>query len=160
MKGIQVNATSCGDPSRKIWWGITFTDLTNDYPKRISPTTPKLRLKFDKDSAQFSLSSWYSMINEAGYKIIGQASIRFQGKIDPLHSDILNEGPEPSWTPTLGFGNNSLNLQFGEKSAGSKDEKDKDSDDDKGSMAARSSHFHSSGLLGLVVGIVLEVAMW
>lgn len=160
MKEIQMNATSCDDPSRNIWWGITFTDLTNEYPKEIHPTTPKVELKFDKESARFSISSWYKMINEGGYSIRGKASIQFRGKVDPLHSDILNEGPEPSWTPTLGFGNNSRNLQFGEKSAGSEDSKGTDKDDDKGSMAALTGRFHSSVLLGLVVSIGLGVAMW
>ena len=36
----------------------------------------------------------------------------FSGKLDPYYSDILVEGDKPAWVGTVGYNNNSANIQL------------------------------------------------
>lgn len=39
--------------------------------------------------------------------------MRFQGVIDPYHSDVLvNDSATTRWLPTVGYGNNSTNIGY------------------------------------------------
>lgn len=105
---------SCNS-STDTWWGISFQDPSSHYPKAIPVTEATMDVTFDNHTARFALNSWFYMTNRLGDGIRGKASVEFLGKIDPLHSDLLNGGREPSWTPTLGFANNSMNMRFGDK---------------------------------------------
>lgn len=45
----------------------------------------------------------------------GKIKISFRGVIDPYRSDVLvNNSHSPAWIRTVGFGNNSLNIGYGE----------------------------------------------
>ncbi|KAL4885786.1 hypothetical protein BJY04DRAFT_179193 [Aspergillus karnatakaensis] len=45
--------------------------------------------------------------------LAGRASIEFWGRIDDARSDILNNRTPVTWTPTVGWQNNSANLDYG-----------------------------------------------
>ncbi|KAE8139823.1 hypothetical protein BDV38DRAFT_280739 [Aspergillus pseudotamarii] len=115
IKTVEMNMSSCDDPA-DTWWGLTFLDQGNYNPEKIPITEPIASVMFDNQSASFSLNGWFLINNEKGDAMYGEGLIEFLGKIDPLHSDISNKGGNPSWTPTLGFGNNSMNMRFGEES--------------------------------------------
>ncbi|GAB1196781.1 hypothetical protein APSETT444_006056 [Aspergillus pseudonomiae] len=114
VRAVEMNMSSCDD-SADTWWGLNFLDQGDHNPKNIPITEPIASLMFDNQSASFSFSGWFLVNNEKGDAMYGEGSIEFLGKIDPLHSDILNKGNKPSWVPTLGFGNNSMNMGFEEE---------------------------------------------
>ncbi|PLB48805.1 hypothetical protein P170DRAFT_383111 [Aspergillus steynii IBT 23096] len=46
-----------------------------------------------------------------GSSILGSLELEFRGILDPYHSDVLDmDSPTPKWLRTVGFGNNSLNI--------------------------------------------------
>ena len=107
--------SSCDDPTH-TWLGVNFLDQADYNPEKIPITEPIVSVMFDNQSASFSFNGWFLINNEKGDAMYGEGSIEFLGKIDPLHSGIMNKGTSPSWTPTLGFGNNSTNMKYGEES--------------------------------------------
>ncbi|KAE8365043.1 hypothetical protein BDV27DRAFT_157242 [Aspergillus caelatus] len=115
VKTVEMNMSSCDDPA-DTWWGLSFLDHGDYNPEGIPITEPIVSVMFDNQSASFSFNGWFLINNEKGDAMYGEGSIEFLGKIDPLHSDILNKGSNPSWTPTLGFGNSSMNMKFGGES--------------------------------------------
>lgn len=69
----------------------------------------------------------------------GKIKISFRGVIDPYHSDILvDTSSTPAWVRTVGFGNNSLNIGYGQSES-------------RGSRASR----HSVIWLPLVTALIL-----
>lgn len=53
-----------------------------------------------------------------GDGVMGNIEIHVRGVLDPYHSDILNvNSSTPTWLRTVGFGNNSLNIDNDAKSA-------------------------------------------
>lgn len=56
-----------------------------------------------------------------GPAVIGYMSVRFSGVLDEYHSDTLSlNGSTPSWVRTVGFGNDSSNIGYGESSSARK----------------------------------------
>ncbi|KAH8690102.1 hypothetical protein BGW36DRAFT_390215 [Talaromyces proteolyticus] len=87
-------------------------------------TFPSLDVQFDNNTANLTLNGYFIAQNfvrtnatdwigpqEVGSSIQGSIQIRFSGVIDAYHSDVMNlTGQNPVWLRTVGFGNNSLNI--------------------------------------------------
>ncbi|KAL3469546.1 hypothetical protein BJX99DRAFT_265064 [Aspergillus californicus] len=112
LRGIEMNMTSC--TSLETAWGVSFIAEDDDDEGEIGVTNPSLVLTFDDHSANFALQSWVfaNVFDEDDdtLQIAARMSVEFLGRHDDARSDILNSGTPVSWTPTVGFGNNSANL--------------------------------------------------
>ncbi|KAL4758907.1 uncharacterized protein BDW70DRAFT_169819 [Aspergillus foveolatus] len=118
LQGLQTNMSSCS--KIEDWWGVTF------YSEVVMPA---LQLTFDAHAASFTLVSG-AVMNTLGTsnsdddmpQLAGRIAVEFLGRIDEARSDVLrspgSEG-EPRWLRTVGFGNNSANLDYGLESAAS-----------------------------------------
>ncbi|KAL2862419.1 uncharacterized protein BJX67DRAFT_366448 [Aspergillus lucknowensis] len=120
LPAMEMNMTSCVEPV--AWWSANFASEDWD-DDDLGVTNPTLQLTFDGASANLRVESWvfantlHARVDDREEDptpaIAARMSIEFLGRVDAARSDVLNgEGSEPSWTPTLGFGNNSLNLDF------------------------------------------------
>lgn len=115
---VQMNMSTCS--RSEGWWGvsgITVDDRRDYYVTRSGVTNPTMQLTFDESSASLSIRTWIiantlSEEDEKTPRISSMLTIDFLGKIDSARSDILNERNPVTWTPSVGFGNNSLNLDF------------------------------------------------
>lgn len=99
------------------WWGVVPISPGFDLDDVRGVTIPTLQLSFDDSSASFTvLSSIVANSFVEGDKktpdIYGKLTIEFLGKADAARSDILNKGTPVTWTATMGFGNNSLSLDY------------------------------------------------
>jgi hypothetical protein len=104
------------------WWAFIPIPIGIKLDDVSGTTNPTVQLTFDDSSASFSLQSWAvaNTLNEEEEEtpsISARLTIEFLGRIDAARSDVLNKGTPVTWTPSLGFGNNSLNLDFFESSA-------------------------------------------
>ncbi|KAL3432956.1 hypothetical protein BDV09DRAFT_118128 [Aspergillus tetrazonus] len=118
LQGLQTNMSSCS--KIEDWWGVTF------YSEIVMPA---LQLTFDAHAASFMLASG-AVMNTLGTsnsdddmpQLAGRIAVEFLGRIDEARSDVLrspgSEG-EPKWLRTVGFGNNSANLDYSLESAAS-----------------------------------------
>ncbi|KAE8356766.1 hypothetical protein BDV28DRAFT_144889 [Aspergillus coremiiformis] len=89
-KDITMKMRSCQDAAETSW-NFHFLNSTPSNPANIPITDPTVNMIFDSQSASFSYNGWFSLSDHTSI-FYGKASIEFQGKIDPLHSDILNTG--------------------------------------------------------------------
>ncbi|KAJ5519885.1 hypothetical protein N7463_000338 [Penicillium fimorum] len=118
LENLQMNMSTCS--RSEGWWGVGPISLANGLDDIDSVTNPTLQLTFDDTSASFSIQSWI-VANTLGEEdeetetpsISGRLTIEFLGRIDAARSDVLNEGTPVTWTPSMGFGNNSLSLDYG-----------------------------------------------
>lgn len=63
-----------------------------------------------------SIEGWQPRMQ--GNSILGDVEIQVRGVLDPYHSDILDvNSSTPTWLRTVGFGNNSLNIDNDAKNA-------------------------------------------
>jgi hypothetical protein len=118
LQGLQTNMSSCS--KIEDWWGVTFYS---------GIVMPALQLTFDAHAASFMLASG-AVMNTLGTsnsdddmpQLAGRIAVEFLGRIDEARSDVLvspgSEG-EPRWLRTVGFGNNSANLDYSLESAAS-----------------------------------------
>jgi hypothetical protein len=100
------------------WWGVDPISIDGNRDDISGVTNPTLQLTFDDSSASFSIQSWiyanaFAKTDEETPRISGILTIDFLGRIDAARSDVLNEGTPVTWTPSMGFGNNSLSLDYG-----------------------------------------------
>lgn len=91
-------------------------------------TSPTVQLQFDSQTANYTLDGYFTALAEQfsnGSGILkspsnwvqGKIRMTFSGIIDVYHSDILvNSSAHPAWLPTVGFNNNSLNIDYTEQS--------------------------------------------
>lgn len=118
LSGFQMNMSTC--LTAEGWWGagpIPNSYYTENVRNKVKPT---LQLTFDDSSASFSIVTWFvaNTLSEEGKedkvtpRISGKLTIEVLGRIDAARSDILNEGTPVTWTPSMGFGNNSLSLDY------------------------------------------------
>jgi hypothetical protein len=98
------------------WWAVVPIPLHNDLDGVSGVTNPTVQLTFDDSSASFSIRSWVVANTlaeeEEAPSISARLTIEFLGRIDAARSDVLNEGTPVTWTPSMGFGNNSLSLDY------------------------------------------------
>ncbi|KAL4865735.1 hypothetical protein BDV12DRAFT_199814 [Aspergillus spectabilis] len=114
LSPMQYNMSSC-DGFDDVWWGSNWHDASSNGP--VPFTDPAVTIIFDNTSAHFRVEGWVITNTEGDEIFWARASIEFMGTLDAARSDILNGGTTPSWTPTVGFGNNSMNLDFGSAGA-------------------------------------------
>ncbi|KAJ5145815.1 uncharacterized protein N7515_000379 [Penicillium bovifimosum] len=91
-------------------------------------TYPMVDVQFDSRTANFTLNGYAAgfpyPINPRGSmgrdEVQGKIKVSFFGVIDSYHSDTLvNSSSTPTWLRTVGFGNNSANIGYGNGSLGS-----------------------------------------
>jgi hypothetical protein len=93
---------------------------------------PETSLQFDDKTANLTFSAFWVAyaIRQPNYRevvnnpslptwrhssVIGRVSFNFSGVLDEYHSDVLSlENPLPVWQRTVGFGNNSANIGYGD----------------------------------------------
>ncbi|KAL4751031.1 hypothetical protein BDW72DRAFT_100230 [Aspergillus terricola var. indicus] len=118
LQTVQTNMSSCS--KIEDWWGVTFSSQL---------AMPALQVTFDAHAASFMLVSGAVMnilgttnSDEEMPQLAGRIAVEFLGRVDEARSDVLrspgSEG-EPRWLRTVGFGNNSANLDYGLESAAS-----------------------------------------
>ncbi|CAG7968424.1 unnamed protein product [Penicillium salamii] len=111
---LQMNMSTCF--RTEGWWAAGPISLNNSFGIP-GITNPTLQLAFEDSSASFSIGSWFlaNTLAEEGEetpRIYGRVTIEFLGRIDAARSDILNKRTPVTWTPSLGFGNNSRGLDY------------------------------------------------
>jgi hypothetical protein len=114
--GFEMNMSTCS--LIEGWWGVgPISPLSYSFEDVVGITYPGVQLTFDNPSASFSIHSWVSaniFPEKDGEtpQITAKLTIDFLGRIDTARSDVLNKGTPVSWTPSMGFGNNSLSLDY------------------------------------------------
>ncbi|KAL4871465.1 hypothetical protein BDV12DRAFT_183836 [Aspergillus spectabilis] len=116
IPAFEINMSSCA--RTEAWWGADFASEDWD-DEGMGVVNPTLRLTFDAHSANFALQGFIFAYawgeeedEEETLPIVARVAVEFLGRHDDARSDILDEGTPVSWTPTVGFGNNSLNLDY------------------------------------------------
>ncbi|KAJ5773749.1 hypothetical protein N7457_008645 [Penicillium paradoxum] len=112
---LKMNMSTCS--RSEGWWGVAPISLGSHRDDISGVTNPTLQLTFDDSSANFNIRSWsvagtLAEEDEETPRISARLTIEFLGRIDAARSDILNEGTPVTWTPSMGFGNNSLSLDY------------------------------------------------
>lgn len=118
LQGLQTNMSSCS--KIEDWWGVTFSSQI---------AMPALQVTFDAHAASFMLVSG-AVMNTLGTsssdeempQLAGRIAVEFLGRVDEARSDVLRSpgsDGEPRWLRTVGFGNNSANLDYEPESAAS-----------------------------------------
>ena len=115
IQGLQMNMSTCS--LIEGWWGVVPISPGFGLDDVRGVTIPTLQLSFDDSSASFSVqSSIVANTFVEGDKntpdIYGKLTIEFLGNADAARSDILNKKTPVTWTATMGFGNNSLSLDY------------------------------------------------
>jgi hypothetical protein len=112
---LQMNMSTCF--RTEGWWAVVPIPLYDDLDDVSGVTNPTVQLTFDDSSASFNIRSWVvantlAEEDEETPRISARLTIEFLGRIDAARSDVLNKGTPVTWTPSIGFGNNSLNLDY------------------------------------------------
>lgn len=115
LGGLQMNMSTCS--GTEGWWGVGPISLGDDLDDISGVTNPTVQLTFDDSSASFSIQSWVvantlGEEDEETIKVSARLTMEFLGRIDAARSDVLNKGTPVIWTPSMGFGNNSLSLDY------------------------------------------------
>lgn len=112
---LQMNMSTCS--RAEGWWGVVPIPLDVDLDDVSGVIKPTVQLAFDDSAASFSIRSLI-VANTLGEedeetpRISSRLTIEFLGRIDAARSDVLNKGTPVTWTPSMGFGNNSLSLDY------------------------------------------------
>ena len=115
LGSLQMNMSTCS--RTEGWWGVSPISLDSDLDDVSGVTNPTVQLTFDDSSTNFIIRSWV-VANTLGEgdeetpRISARLTIEFLGRIDAARSDVLNEGTPVMWIPSMGFGNNSLSLDY------------------------------------------------
>ncbi|QKX53441.1 uncharacterized protein TRUGW13939_00520 [Talaromyces rugulosus] len=112
---LQMNMSTCS--RTEGWWAADPISLGDDLDDISGLANPTVQLTFDDSSTSFSIQSWVraNTLAEKGEetpRISARLTIEFLGRIDAARSDVLNEGTPVTWTRSMGFGNNSLSLDY------------------------------------------------
>ncbi|KAF9891496.1 hypothetical protein FE257_003963 [Aspergillus nanangensis] len=119
--GFRMNMSSCTEPVS--WWDALWASEEWD-DEGMGVQDPALTVTFDSHSSSFVLKGYifagvlHEEEEEQTLPIVAELAVEFRGRHDDARSDILNEGVPVTWTPTVGFGNNSKNLDYGTASSG------------------------------------------
>ncbi|EAU31073.1 predicted protein [Aspergillus terreus NIH2624] len=122
LPSLSMNMSSCSQI--EAWWGLSPVSsgaswADEDDINLLGLIDPALTLTFDQHSAGLLIRT-SAVMNTLGGEpgeddtpaLAGKMTVEFLGRGDAARSDVLNGGDEPSWTPTVGFGNNSMNLDY------------------------------------------------
>ncbi|KAJ5910615.1 hypothetical protein N7504_005258 [Penicillium tannophilum] len=126
----EVNSTTdCGD-TKVLSWSFAPISFNTTFNGTVF-TNPVVNLQFDTTTANFSMQGYFAanvisktgpdfpLDAEAEYTLVGKFAMSFSGVIDRYHSDILrNDTETPTWLPTVGYQNNSLNVGYTTTSGG------------------------------------------
>ncbi|KAJ6000885.1 hypothetical protein N7481_001294 [Penicillium waksmanii] len=121
LLGFRMNMSSC--TNSVSWWDAQWASEDWD-DDEIDVENATLTLTFDSHSANFMLQGYiYAQVlnkdeEEETLPIDAKIKVEFLGNHDDARSDILNEGVPVSWTSTVGFGNNSANIDYETGGAG------------------------------------------
>ncbi|KAM0407384.1 hypothetical protein ACHAPD_012285 [Fusarium lateritium] len=114
--------------------GMYFTQDEGLWTGPVEYHYPKTSLQFDDKTANLTFDAFWhaSAIRQPNYRevvdnpalptwghtrVIGRVSFNFSGVLDEYHSDILSlDNSLPVWQRTVGFGNNSANIGYGDTS--------------------------------------------
>jgi hypothetical protein len=112
---LQMNMSTCS--RTEGWWAANPISLGDDLDDISGLANPTVQLTFDDSSTSFRIQSWVraNTLAEKGEetpRISARLTIEFLGRIDAARSDVLNEGTPVTWTRSMGFGNNSLSLDY------------------------------------------------
>ncbi|CAG7566009.1 unnamed protein product [Fusarium equiseti] len=130
---------SCNITEYKDEWRVVILDkgmyFTQDEGLWTGPVEydyPKTSLQFDDKTANLTYAAFWdaSAIQQPNYRevvdnpslptwshtrLVGRVSFNFSGVLDEYHSDILSlDNSLPVWQRTVGFGNNSANIGYGD----------------------------------------------
>jgi hypothetical protein len=99
------------------WWSVNPISPGDDLDDVSGVVNPTVQLTFDDSSTSFSIRSWIvantlAEEDEETPRISARLTIEFLGRIDAARSDVLNARTPVTWTPSMGFGNNSQNLDY------------------------------------------------
>ncbi|RFN45619.1 hypothetical protein FIE12Z_10121 [Fusarium flagelliforme] len=112
--------------------GLYFTQDEGLWTGPVEYDYPKTSLQFDNKTANLTFEAFWhaNAIKQPNYRevvdnpslptwrhsrVIGRVSFNFSGVLDKYHSDILSlDNSLPLWQRTVGFGNNSANIGYGD----------------------------------------------
>ncbi|PWY81690.1 hypothetical protein BO94DRAFT_576631 [Aspergillus sclerotioniger CBS 115572] len=115
---LLLNLTSCNAPEYSDTWRMFLINQDLIIPG-LNWTYPTIDVRFDNTTAnltingQFGAYAYDTQGNETGTWMAGAVKMVFRGVVDNAKSDVLvQREDQPTWLRTLGFGNNSLNLNY------------------------------------------------
>ncbi|KAJ5165798.1 hypothetical protein N7492_006094 [Penicillium capsulatum] len=129
-----ISLPACNATSQNGDWILMLHTL--DWPYWLGDwhgfTRPMMVGAFDEHTANLTIvgkftaypwlwpnASRYNLGNN--HAVSGDIHIRFRGVLDPYHSDVLDvNSSSPAWLRTVGFGNDSRNIGYGEKNSGAR----------------------------------------
>ncbi|KAJ4005475.1 hypothetical protein NW752_002307 [Fusarium irregulare] len=134
MKVPVCNSTEYKDEWRVVILdrGYYFTEDEGLWTGSVEYDYPKTSLQFDDKTANMTFAAFWVAyaIQQPDYDevvdnpslptwrhstVIGRVSFNFSGVLDEYHSDVLSlENSSPVWQRTVGFGNNSANIGYGD----------------------------------------------
>lgn len=99
--------------NRKAWSKLNGGSYDWTYPD------PTINLEFDSKSANMSMGTYTRAVivsltvDERVVHVSGYINVTFRGVVDSLRSDVMvNDSDTPAWLRSVGFNNNSLNIQY------------------------------------------------
>ena len=114
---VYLRSSSFGD--LEDWADFKYATVNASFDDRTANLTVKG--KFTAHPYNSRNSSLWRAPNHLSNSVAvtGDIQIRFRGVLDTYHSDVLDvNASSPTWLRTVGFGNNSLNVQADEENAG------------------------------------------
>jgi hypothetical protein len=83
---------------------------------------PAINMEFDSKTANISMGAYLRTMPHSNYtqaeehlqvRVPGYINVTFHGVVDSLRSDVMvNDSDTPAWLRSVGFNNNSLNIQY------------------------------------------------
>ncbi|CEJ60767.1 hypothetical protein PMG11_09329 [Penicillium brasilianum] len=118
-----VNMTNCTNTEAVPWWVFLNSGTLANGTSAGDSGWPGMaaNLEFDRAAANYTIQGYFKAYRAygenndrfGGVPAEGQFTLRFTGKIDTYHSDVLvNDTATPTWLRTVGFNNNSQNIGF------------------------------------------------
>lgn len=121
--------TSCSSTTATDEYSVWIVNSPSVNTDGWNWTSSTVQLDFDSYTANYTLDGYFTAVAEwfsNGTGILkspsnwfqGKIHITFSGVIDTYHSDVLvNNSATPTWLPTVGFNNNSMNIDYTKQSA-------------------------------------------
>lgn len=125
---LTLNESSCSSATATDEYSISLVNSPSANTEGWNWTSPTVELQFDSRTANYTLDGYFTAVAQQfsnGTGILksplnwvqGKIRITFSGIIDVYHSDVLvNNSAIPTWLPTVGFNNNSMNIDYTEQS--------------------------------------------
>ncbi|RAK98761.1 uncharacterized protein BO80DRAFT_466722 [Aspergillus ibericus CBS 121593] len=117
LSSVSLNLGSCDLAEYSDTWIVYLLNQNQIVPDWFNWTYPTIDVRFDNSTAnltiegQFGATAYDTQGNQTSTWMAGSIKMVFRGVVDNARSDVLVQGEDqPTWLRTLGFGNNSLNL--------------------------------------------------